>query len=106
MATSKSRLGRGLGALISSGTAAPKAEIHAPAVTTGAKPTEATALPGALSGYREIAVHLIEPDGRVTRAADSGVHNRQRHAAGRDLRRQRSQQVRAGLNVKGGGFVQ
>ena len=62
MATSKSRLGRGLGALISSGTAAPKAEIHAPAGTTGAKPTEATALPGALSGYREIAVHLIEPN--------------------------------------------
>lgn len=59
MATSKSRLGRGLGALISSGTPTPKtaaAPETAPAKTAG------SAAPGSLSGYREIAIHLIEPN--------------------------------------------
>lgn len=59
MATSKSRLGRGLGALISSGTPASK-----PATTheTAAPKSAEAAAPGSLSGYREIAVHLIEPN--------------------------------------------
>lgn len=59
MATSKSRLGRGLGALISSGTSTPKT-----AAASETAPTKATdsAAPGSLSGYREIAIHLIEPN--------------------------------------------
>ena len=60
MATSKSRLGRGLGALISSGTPASK---PTPAHETASpKNAEPAAAPGSLSGYREIAVHLIEPN--------------------------------------------
>ncbi len=55
MATPKSRLGRGLGALITSGTTPPKTVPSAP----GAAPTPGPA-PDGLSGYREIAVHLIE----------------------------------------------
>lgn len=58
MAPSKSRLGRGLGALISSGTPTPKT---APAAERAEAKT-GTAAPGSLSGYREIAVHSIEPN--------------------------------------------
>jgi ParB family chromosome partitioning protein len=61
MATPKSRLGRGLGALITSGTTPPKAtgtpDDPAPKATA-AVPHEA----GGLAGYREIAVHQIEPN--------------------------------------------
>ena len=55
MATPKSRLGRGLGALITSGNAAPKAAA-APAPAPAAPPPEL------LAGYREVAVHQIEPN--------------------------------------------
>jgi ParB family chromosome partitioning protein len=58
MATPKSRLGRGLGALITSGNAAPKPAMPAPAAAT---PAAAPANDG-LPGYREIAVHLVEPN--------------------------------------------
>lgn len=58
----KSRLGRGLGALISSGTPAPK-----PAAAPGAMPpapaaANPAAAPDGLAGYREVALHLIEPN--------------------------------------------
>ncbi|HEY4300203.1 MAG TPA: ParB/RepB/Spo0J family partition protein [Candidatus Didemnitutus sp.] len=53
MATQKSRLGRGLGALIASGTATPKPAAPAPA----AAPAATEGMPG----YREIGVHQIEP---------------------------------------------
>lgn len=58
MATPKSRLGRGLGALITSGNAAPKPATPAPGAAAPA------AAPGndGLPGYREIAVHLVEPN--------------------------------------------
>ena len=56
MSTPKSRLGRGLGALITSGNAAPK-----PAAPVAAAPVAAQANDG-LPGYREIAVHLVEPN--------------------------------------------
>jgi len=58
MATPKSRLGRGLGALITSGNAAPKPATPAPAA---AAPVAAPANDG-LPGYREVAVHLVEPN--------------------------------------------
>ncbi len=58
MATPKSRLGRGLGALITSGNAAPKPAAPAP---VAAAPVAAPANDG-LPGYREIAVHLVEPN--------------------------------------------
>ncbi len=58
MAIQKSRLGRGLGALITSGSTPPK---------TGGAPAIISAAPGApgldgLAGYREVAVHLVEPN--------------------------------------------
>jgi ParB family transcriptional regulator, chromosome partitioning protein len=56
MAHSKSRLGRGLGALISSGT---PAQAAAP---SAAAPTPVTAAIEGLAGYREIPVHLVEPN--------------------------------------------
>ncbi len=56
MAPSKSRLGRGLGALISSGTPAPAA-----APSAAASAPVAAAIEG-LAGYREIPVHLVEPN--------------------------------------------
>ena len=57
MAASKSRLGRGLGALIASGaTAAPRIEAHPP-VPAVHPPVGAPAAPG----FQEIAVHLVEP---------------------------------------------
>jgi ParB family chromosome partitioning protein len=59
MATPKSRLGRGLGALITSGTTAPKPPPPATAAP-GAAPV--VAAPDSLSGYREVAVQLIEPN--------------------------------------------
>ena len=55
MAAPKSRLGRGLGALITSGTTPPK-----PAAAVATPP--AAPVPDGLTGYREIAVHLIEPN--------------------------------------------
>jgi ParB family chromosome partitioning protein len=58
MATPKSRLGRGLGALITSGNAAPKPASPAP---VAASPAAAPANDG-LPGYREVAVHLVEPN--------------------------------------------
>ena len=58
MTTPKSRLGRGLGALITSGTPAPKTPPGAPAPAAGAPPVPADGLPG----YREIPVHFIEPN--------------------------------------------
>ncbi len=58
MATPKSRLGRGLGALITSGSAAPKPATPAP---VAAAPVAAPANDG-LPGYREVAVHLVEPN--------------------------------------------
>ena len=60
MATPKSRLGRGLGALISSGTAAPKSSPVSPDEIVK-RPEPGAAVEG-LSGYREIPVHLIEPN--------------------------------------------
>ncbi len=55
----KSRLGRGLGALITSSAAAPKA---APAATPAAPaPPPAPANDG-LPGYREVPVHQVEPN--------------------------------------------
>ena len=56
MAIPKSRLGRGLGALITSGNAAPKSATPAPVA-----PATAPAGEG-LTGYREIAVHQVEPN--------------------------------------------
>ena len=58
MATPKSRLGRGLGALITSGTAMPKAAASAPTSVPAAAGPDAPA-PGGLTGYREVAVHLV-----------------------------------------------
>lgn len=54
-----SRLGRGLGALISSSAAAPKPA--APAATLAAVPAPAPVAEG-LTGYREIPVHHVEPN--------------------------------------------
>lgn len=57
MATPKSRLGRGLGALINSGTTSKPAPTATAAVLT------ATTTPTAgLADYREVAVHLVEPN--------------------------------------------
>lgn len=62
MSTPKSRLGRGLGALITSGTTAPKAPVAAhPAAGPAATPAP-TPVPDGLAGYREVAVHLVEPN--------------------------------------------
>lgn len=59
MSTPKSRLGRGLGALITSGTAALKT---AAAPTPAAAPAPHAPASGGLTDYREVAVHLIEPN--------------------------------------------
>jgi ParB family chromosome partitioning protein len=56
MAQSKSRLGRGLGALITSAAAAPKAAAS-PAASAPASPASGDAL----AGYREIPLGQIEP---------------------------------------------
>jgi ParB family chromosome partitioning protein len=62
MSTPKSRLGRGLGALITSGTTAPKAPAAAhPAAGPASTPAPAP-VPDGLAGYREVAVHLVEPN--------------------------------------------
>lgn len=61
----KSRLGRGLGALITSGGAAPKSTPAAPAAApASAVPAAAPATPAndGLPGYREVQVHLVEPN--------------------------------------------
>jgi len=60
MAKSISRLGRGLGALITSASAAPKPAVP-PAAATPAAPA-APAVPDGLPGYREIAVAQVEPN--------------------------------------------
>jgi ParB family chromosome partitioning protein len=58
----KSRLGRGLGALIASGAAQPKPPppAAAPAPTPTAAPAVSTS--DGLPGYREIPVHSVEPN--------------------------------------------
>jgi ParB family chromosome partitioning protein len=62
MSTPKSRLGRGLGTLITSGTSAPKAPVTAqPAAGPAVTPAPAPVSDG-LAGYREVAVHLVEPN--------------------------------------------
>lgn len=53
-----SRLGRGLGALISSGAAAKPAAVSAPAAPAPAPAPAADGLPG----YREVPVHHVEPN--------------------------------------------
>jgi len=60
MAKPISRLGRGLGALITSASAAPKPSTP-PAAATPAAPA-APAVPEGLPGYREIAVVQVEPN--------------------------------------------
>lgn len=57
----KSRLGRGLGALIASGTAQPKPGAAAPAAVSAPAPAAAPVADG-LPGYREIPMHLVEPN--------------------------------------------
>lgn len=57
-----SRLGRGLGALIASGTPAKPAEASAPTATTPVAPTASAAAPSGLPGYREIPVAAVEPN--------------------------------------------
>jgi ParB family chromosome partitioning protein len=57
MATPKSRLGRGLGALIASGTT----QTKTPATPGSSNATPAAPAGEGLAGYREISVHLIEP---------------------------------------------
>ena len=61
MASSKTRLGRGLGALISSGTPAKPASAHATA-SPAAAPAIAKEPADGLPGYREVPMHLIEPN--------------------------------------------
>lgn len=58
MATPKSRLGRGLGALITSGTTTPTASAPLPPISAAIPPTT----PAGLPGYREVAVQLVEPN--------------------------------------------
>ncbi len=58
MAPSKTRLGRGLGSLISSGTPAKPPAAAAPAAAHA--PTKEA--PDGLPGYREIPMHLVEPN--------------------------------------------
>jgi len=60
MANPKSRLGRGLGALITSGTTTPKAPATPAGVATSLPP--APPAPDGLPGYREVPVHLVEPN--------------------------------------------
>jgi ParB family transcriptional regulator, chromosome partitioning protein len=57
----KSRLGRGLGALINSTNAAPKAAPSPTAVPAAAAPVPVV-VPDGLPGYREIAVAAVEPN--------------------------------------------
>src|SRR6187549_3673591 len=63
MAKPVSRLGRGLGALITSSSAAPKPATPAgsPAPATATTPA-APVVPDGLPGYREIAVAQVEPN--------------------------------------------
>ena len=60
MATPKSRLGRGLGALITSGNTPPKPA--SPVASPQDEPRRSPPGEGGLTGYREIAVHLVEPN--------------------------------------------
>ncbi len=57
-----SRLGRGLGALIASGTPAKPAETAAPGATPASAAAPAAAAPTGLPGYREIPVAAVEPN--------------------------------------------
>jgi ParB family chromosome partitioning protein len=61
MAKPASRLGRGLGALITSSAAAPKSATAVPAASAGPAAAPAPANDG-LPGYREVAVALVEPN--------------------------------------------
>ena len=61
MASPKTRLGRGLGSLISSGTPAKPAPAHA-VPPTAPTPTAAKESADGLPGYREVPMHLIEPN--------------------------------------------
>src|ERR1700712_5734701 len=58
---SQSRLGRGLGALITSGTTAPKPS-GSTADSTAKTSSHAAPVTDGMPGYREIATHLIEPN--------------------------------------------
>ncbi len=69
MAKPTSRLGRGLGALITSSGAAPKAA--APAAPAGHAAVAAATTPDGLPGYREIAIALVEPNPYQPRKAFS-----------------------------------
>ena len=60
MATPKSRLGRGLGALITSGNTSPKPA--SPVASPQGESRRSLPGEGGLTGYREIAVHLVEPN--------------------------------------------
>ena len=60
MAAPKSRLGRGLGGLISNATPA-AAKPEAAAKTTAAAVATTAPQPSAAPGFQEIAVHLVEP---------------------------------------------
>ncbi|RXK56073.1 ParB/RepB/Spo0J family partition protein [Oleiharenicola lentus] len=59
---SPSRLGRGLGALITSSAAAPKPAAPAPAPAATPAPVPAPVVVEGLPGYREIPVHHVEPN--------------------------------------------
>ena len=58
----KSRLGRGLGALITSGTTPPKTGAAPAHPATAAAPQAAAPVVDGLAGYREVPVHLVEPN--------------------------------------------
>ncbi|MBI2496583.1 MAG: ParB/RepB/Spo0J family partition protein [Opitutae bacterium] len=62
MSTPKSRLGRGLGALITSGTTTPK--HPSPVAPPSSDPRRSPQGEGGdgLAGYREVPVHLVEPN--------------------------------------------
>ena len=63
MATPKSRLGRGLGALITSGTTPPRASSPAVSPTDDSRRSASGGpISDGLPGYREVAVHLVEPN--------------------------------------------
>jgi ParB family chromosome partitioning protein len=65
MATPKSRLGRGLGSLITGGATQPKAPspvAQPPGESRRSPAGEAGPVTDGMPGYREVAVHLVEPN--------------------------------------------
>jgi ParB family transcriptional regulator, chromosome partitioning protein len=62
MAAPKSRLGRGLGALISSGTTPPKGPPPVAKPQDESRQSSPDEGGNGLPGYREVAVHLVEPN--------------------------------------------